>query len=130
MLERPLLAKFGDSLLGVVISQGDFHTEAKHLYIYDLATKAYRGFLDLSAVIYGSTKHVTIDFFFLQENNRAAVVLFCENDVYIVNEIERKWRVESKVKGFFGFEPLSIKALMIKQIMSKQRNCLVCVMNQ
>ena len=130
MLERPLLAKFGEKLLAVVISQGDFHTEAKHLYLYDLGTKAYRGFLDLTAVVYGSTKHATIDLLFLEENHRAAVVLFCGNDVYVVNENERKWRVERTVKGFFGFEPLSVKSLLVKRVRCQLGNCFVCVTNQ
>lgn len=130
MLEKSVLAKFGEKLLGVVISQGDFNTEAKHLYLYDLATKSYRGFLDLSSVVYGSTKHVTLEIFLLEENNRSAVVLFCENDVYVINESDRKWKVEQSVKGFFGFEPLTIKSLLIKQVRSQLMNCLVCVTNQ
>lgn len=36
-----------------MISQGDFNTEAKHLYIYDFVEHKYKGFIDFSAMVYG-----------------------------------------------------------------------------
>jgi hypothetical protein len=52
LLEKPVQAKFGSHFMGIVLSQGNFHTEAKHLYIYDLRARSYRGFLDLTAITY------------------------------------------------------------------------------
>jgi hypothetical protein len=54
--------------------------------LYDLIHEKYRGFFDLSAVVFGETKHTTIDFCLLEENNRTGVVLFVENDVYLLFE--------------------------------------------
>ena len=56
LLERPIQARFGQKLLGMVISQGDFTSEAKHLYIYDLEDQRYKGFIDFSALTFGESK--------------------------------------------------------------------------
>lgn len=78
--------------------------------MYDLIHEKYRGFFDLSAVVFGETKHATIDFCLLEENNRTGVVLFVENDVYLLFEKQAMaWTVEKKIKDFFAFEKLSIK---------------------
>jgi hypothetical protein len=52
MLERPITAKFSHNFLGLMLSQGDFRTEGKHLYIFDIQSKTYRGFFDLTAVCF------------------------------------------------------------------------------
>ena len=53
LLERPIHARFGKKQLGMMISQGDFNTEAKHFYIYDFVEHKYKGFIDFSAMVYG-----------------------------------------------------------------------------
>ena len=53
LLERSIHARFGKKQLGMMISQGDFNTEAKHLYIYDFVEHKYKGFIDFSAMVYG-----------------------------------------------------------------------------
>jgi hypothetical protein len=37
----------------MIISQGDFHTESKHLYLYEFVEEKYKGFIDFSAMVYG-----------------------------------------------------------------------------
>lgn len=67
LLERPIHARFGKKQLGMMISQGDFNTEAKHLYIYDFVEHKYKGFIDFSAMVYGQSKTSKVDFTFLDD---------------------------------------------------------------
>lgn len=111
-----------------MISQGNFHTEAKHMYIYNLRARSYRGFFDLTAITYSQTKHVTLDFYFLEENNRGALALFVENDVYLIGESEgRIWRIERKIPSCFNYS--SPKSLSVNMIINQYKNCLVGVVN-
>lgn len=127
LLERPVSAKFSKGFLGVQLSQGDFRTEGKHLYIYDLISKSYRGFFDLTAVTFGQTKHIKSDFYFLEEEGKGSVVYFVENDVYILGPSERSWRVERTIKGFF--KHASAKSISVQPLTSKFKNTVLCVID-
>ena len=91
LLERPVSAKFGKGLLGILMSQGNYHTESQYLYLYNLESHSYSGFLDLNKMLGLDTKKAPTDFCFLNDKIKGAIALMCLDDVYLLGQRQNDW---------------------------------------
>ena len=51
LLEQPVMAKFSSTMLGIIIGQGTYFKESLYMYLYNLESASYVGFLDLNRML-------------------------------------------------------------------------------
>jgi hypothetical protein len=70
----------------------------------------------MTAVSFGSTKNALVDLAFIEGNNRSAIAVFVNDDVYLLGETERSWTCHQKVKGFFNLDSFKLQSLQLARI--------------
>ena len=121
LLERPVFAKFGKGLLGILISQGNYHTESQYLYLYNLESHSYSGFLDLNKMLGVDTKKAPTDFFFLDDKIKGAIALMSHDDVYLLGQRQNDWSLLHKQGSLTELDPRELfDSLRFEQINSSQ----------
>ena len=119
LLERPVFAKFGRGLLGILVSQGNYHTESQYLYLYNLESQSYSGFLDLNKLLDVDTKKAPTDFCFLDDKIKGAIALMSRDDVYLLGQRQNDWALLHKQAALTDLHPREMfDALRFEQINS------------
>ena len=70
----------------------------------------------MTAVSFSSTKNALVDFAFIEGNNRSAIAVFVNDDVYLLGEEERSWTCHQKVKSFFNFDSFKLQSFQLARI--------------
>ena len=78
------MAKFGASMLGILVSQGDYNHESHYVYLYSLESSAYVGFLDLNRMLGFDTSRMAVDFVFLEGKIKNAIALTCNDRMFVL----------------------------------------------
>ena len=121
LLERPVFAKFGRGLLGILVSQGTYHTESQYLYLYNLASQSYSGFLDLNKLLEIDTKKAPTDFCFLDDKLKGAIALMSRDDVYLLGQKQSDWALLRKQGPLTDLDPAEMfDALRFEQLNNGQ----------
>ena len=84
LLEQPVVAKFGASMLGILVSQGEYNHESHYVYLYSLESSAYVGFLDLNRMLGFDTSRMAVDFVFLEGKIKNAIALTCNDRMFVL----------------------------------------------
>ena len=133
LLERPVAAKFGKGLLGIQMSQGNYHTESQYLYLYNLESHSYSGFLDLNKMLGVDTKKAPTDFFFLDDKIKGAIALMSRDDVYLLGQKQNDWSLLHKQGSLTDLDPGALfDSLRFEQIDSSrgaQQKAFVALIN-
>ena len=91
LLERPVQCKFSDQRLGILINQGNYHTESQYIYLYDLENHSYSGFLNMNKILGVDTKKAPSDFVFLNDNAQGALAVMSRDVVYLLGQKQDDW---------------------------------------
>lgn len=80
-------------MLGILLKQGNYKQEAPFLYLYNLESAAYIGFLDLNKMLGITSFGKPIDFVFLEDKTKGAIAVNCNDKMYILYQKEQSWEV-------------------------------------
>lgn len=78
------MAKFSNSMLGILVRQGAYSEESLYLYLYSLESGAYMGFLDLNRMLGIDSSREASDFVFMEDKIKGAIALICKDRMYVL----------------------------------------------
>ena len=116
LLERPVLCKFSKNRLGILINQGNYHTESQYIYLYDLENHSYSGFLNMNKILGTDTKKAPTDFVFLEDNTQGAIAVMSRDVVYLLGQKQDDWSLFHKQEEVTNLDDMLIESLNFAQI--------------
>jgi len=122
-------AKFGENFLGILVSQGDYNTETKYLYIYNLESQVYDGFVDLSAIIGVPTKSVPLDFIFLEDKSKASIAVCCSDKIFLIGQTQKQWTLIHTYTPLMNLNSEVVKSLNFELMGCSARKTMSLLVN-
>ena len=116
LLERPVQCKFSSNRLGILISQGNYHTESQYIYLYDLENQSYSGFINMNKILGTDTKKAPTDFVFLNDNTQGAIAVLSWDVIYLLGQKQDDWSLFHKQGDLTNLGPELLQSIKLEQI--------------
>ena len=95
---KDIVCKINRDLIGFMVKEGEVNDQI--LYIYEITSSRYLGFVNLSEILKVTNKNSPIDYLFSCDKVKGSIIVFCDNNLYLISQSAKsgmpgKWSVIS-----------------------------------
>jgi hypothetical protein len=93
---KEVLCRMNRDLIGLLVKEGE--AQDKTLYLYEITSSRYLGFINLSELLKLPTRNMPLDFVFSSDKVKGSIIVFVNNNLYLISQSAKngqsgKWSV-------------------------------------